>query len=92
MDTSWCNISLKKTLILPKILENKGLDFFLPPRSMVLKVVRGKILETLELSSRPTARSSDLELPVGSRPEPIVRLSKSVGYLIDNLCMLMLSG
>jgi len=28
---------------------------------MVLKVVRGKILETLELSWRPTARSSILD-------------------------------
>src|SRR4029077_8463402 len=33
----------------PQNLENKGPEFFLPRRSMVLKVVTGKILETLEL-------------------------------------------
>ena len=58
---------------------------------MVLKVLRGKILETLELASRPSARSSVLELPVGSRPEPIVRLSKILDYLVDNLYRPMLS-
>src|SRR5271169_1804946 len=40
----------KKTLIFAQNLENKGAEIFLPPRSMVLKVVTGKILETLELS------------------------------------------
>jgi hypothetical protein len=39
----------KKTLVFAQNLENKGLEIFPPPRSMVLKVVRGKILETLEL-------------------------------------------
>jgi hypothetical protein len=38
-----------KSSILAQNLENKGPEFFLPSRSMVLKVVRGKILETLEL-------------------------------------------
>ena len=33
----------------PQNLENKGPEIFLPRRSMVLKVVTGKILETLEL-------------------------------------------
>jgi hypothetical protein len=47
--TLWCRISFKKTLSFVQNLENKGPEFFLPPRSMVLKVVRGKILETLEL-------------------------------------------
>jgi hypothetical protein len=40
----------KKTLVSAQNLENKGPDIFLPPRSMVLKIVRGKILETLELA------------------------------------------
>ncbi len=35
----------KKTLISAQNLENKGSEFFLPPRSMVLKVVTGKILK-----------------------------------------------
>src|SRR5271169_335124 len=39
----------KKTLNSPQNLENKGSEFLVPPRSMVLKVVRGKIFETLEL-------------------------------------------
>ena len=39
----------KKTLASLQNIENKGSEFFLPPRSMVLKVVRGKILETLKL-------------------------------------------
>jgi hypothetical protein len=42
------NIS-KKTLVSAQNMENKGPEIFLPPRSMVLKVVRGKTLETLEL-------------------------------------------
>jgi hypothetical protein len=45
----------KKTLNFPQNLENKRPEFFLPRRSMVLKVVRGKILETLELSRRSSA-------------------------------------
>ena len=49
MHTFWCKKYLKKTLIFAQNLENKGPGFFLPPRSMVLKVVTGKILETLEL-------------------------------------------
>jgi hypothetical protein len=56
-------------------------EIFLPPRSMVLKVVTGKILETLELSGCPT----------GPEAAPVVRLSKIVDYLLDNLCDLMLS-
>ena len=46
----WCIIYFKKTLIFAQNLENKGPEIFLPPRSMVLKVVTGKILEILELS------------------------------------------
>jgi hypothetical protein len=40
---------LKKTLASPQNPENKRPGFLLPSRSMVLKVVRGKILETLGL-------------------------------------------
>jgi len=39
----------KKLLIFPQNLENKGPNLSGTSRSMVLKVVRGKILETLEL-------------------------------------------
>ena len=49
---SGARFASKKTLILRQNLENTGPEFFLPPRSMVLKVVRGKILETLELPRR----------------------------------------
>jgi hypothetical protein len=51
-------ISLKKTLILPQDIENKGSAKISPPRSMVLKVVTGKILETLELAPGLTACGS----------------------------------
>jgi hypothetical protein len=40
---------LKKTLSSAQNLENKRLGFFLPRRSMVLKVVTGKIFKRLEL-------------------------------------------
>jgi len=40
----------KKSLISAQNIENKGPEFFLPPRSMVLKVVRGKIFKTLGLA------------------------------------------
>jgi hypothetical protein len=39
----------KKSLDSAQNPENKGPEILRPPRSMVLKVVRGKILETLEL-------------------------------------------
>ena len=45
----------KKTLVSAQNLENKGPEIFLPARSMVLKIVRGKILETWELGCFPTA-------------------------------------
>jgi len=54
--------SSQKHSVLAQNLENKGVDFFLPPRSMVLKVVRGKILEIWELARFPFARGSVLEL------------------------------
>jgi hypothetical protein len=41
----------KKSVDTAQNLENKRPEIFLPRRSMVLKVVRGKILETLELRS-----------------------------------------
>jgi hypothetical protein len=44
----WSN---KKSVDTAQNLENKRPEIFLPARSMVLKVVRGKILETLELRS-----------------------------------------
>jgi hypothetical protein len=47
----------KKTLISAQNLENKEPEIFLPARSMVLKVVRRKILETLGLAWYPTAFS-----------------------------------
>jgi hypothetical protein len=52
----------KKTLISAQHLENKGPEIFLPPRSMVLKVVTGKIQKTLELSLGPAAWGSVSEL------------------------------
>jgi hypothetical protein len=52
---------------------------------MVLKVVRGKILETLELRRRCTLLLSILEAA------RLDRLSKNAGYLIDNLYESMLS-
>ena len=52
MHTFWCRKFFKKNLVSAQNLENKGSEFFLPARSMVLKVVTGKILETLELASR----------------------------------------
>jgi hypothetical protein len=59
---------------------------------MVLKVLRGKILETLELSLRPTARSPVLELRVRIEAGAVVRLSKNLNYLIDNYYRMMLSA
>ena len=47
----------KKTLVSSQNLENKGRKFFRPDRSMVLKVVRGKILETFKLACFPAART-----------------------------------
>jgi hypothetical protein len=52
----------KKTLCSAQNLENKGLEFFLPSRSMGLKVVTGKILETWKLWRFQAARGSILEL------------------------------
>src|SRR5579863_6200388 len=55
----------KKTLDSVQNIENKRSEIFLPPRSMVLKVVRGKILETLELRCLALACGFTLE-PLGS--------------------------
>ena len=52
--------SSKKHSVLAQNLENKGVEFFLPPRSMVLKVVKGKILETWELTRFPLGRGAVL--------------------------------
>ena len=58
---------IKKTLDTPQNIESKGPEIFLPPRSMVLKVVRGKILETLELSRVSTALRLCEDLPASER-------------------------
>ena len=50
----WSN---KKSVDTAQNIENKRPEIFLPRRSMVLKVVRGKILETLELRSLDGSRS-----------------------------------
>ena len=55
----------KRSLVSAQNLENKRSEIFLPPRSMVLKVVRGKILETLELRRLSVACGSVLELQAG---------------------------
>ena len=62
LHTFWCKISFKKTLSSAQNIENKGSEFFLPSRSMVLKVVTGKIFKTLGLSW-----SFDIRLPDGGR-------------------------
>src|SRR5579863_9611706 len=92
----------KKTLVSAQNIENKGPEIFLPPRSMVLKVVRGKILETLELASFPVARRFVLAPRAGGavgRTQRVsvpggasaVRLSKICDYLADKLCVPMLA-
>jgi len=89
-------LSSKKTLYSAQNIENKGSEFFLPSRSMVLKVVTGKIFKTLGLSW-----SVDNRLPDGCRGfqhlgtaaeiAPKVRLSKTYDYLIDNVYVCILS-
>jgi hypothetical protein len=92
----------KKTLVSSQNLENKRPYFFRPARSMVLKVVRGKILETLELACFHAARRCALPSNVrgatgraqrlsGPGAAPAVRLSKIDDYLADNFCVPMLS-
>jgi hypothetical protein len=56
---------LEKKPIFAQNLENKRWAKILPCRSMVLKVVAGKILETLELCVQRLARRSVLELQAG---------------------------
>jgi hypothetical protein len=51
----------KKTLSFSQNIENKGMEFPLPPRSMVLKVVTGRILKTWKLRRCPTACGSVVE-------------------------------
>ena len=86
----WSDFSLpqfclkKKTLDFPQNLENKGPEFFLPCRSMVLKVVRGKIFQTLELCDLFWRPSFSFECAG-------LQLSKSEDYLLDNLCIVILS-
>jgi hypothetical protein len=62
--------ALKKTLHFPQNLENKGLEFFFPSRSMVLKVVRGKILETLELRGLPAQEKLQLPRKIQKTNDP----------------------
>jgi hypothetical protein len=49
-------------------------EIFPPARSMVLKVVRGKILETLELRGLPAVRGTVSEL---RRTGAVIRLQKN---------------
>ncbi len=81
----------KKTLKFTQNPENKGSIFFSPSRSMVLKVVTGKIFNTLELDARrlPVARFRELHWKLEKRTRS--KLSKSVDYLVDNLYIVMLS-
>jgi hypothetical protein len=70
----WCRIFPKKILISAQNPENKG-SFSWPPRSMLLKVVRGKILETWELAqARNRLRfrfgTAGMELRQRSAPSP----------------------
>jgi hypothetical protein len=82
----------KKTLDPSQNLENKGSEIFLPPRSMVLKVVRGKILETLELSRVSTALRLCEDRPACERLSVVKDRSFSDhDYLVDNRCLCMLS-
>jgi hypothetical protein len=60
----WSN---KKSVDTAQNIENKRPEIFLPRRSMVLKVVRGKILEKLELASFRAARGSVLAPRAGVR-------------------------
>jgi hypothetical protein len=82
---------IKNHSITSQNLENKGPEIFLPPRSMVLKVVRGKILETLELSwgSAAFVFTRIDRLPKDCQLSKIVS-SQIMDYLVDNryLCML----
>jgi hypothetical protein len=59
----------KKSLSLAQNLENKGLEFFFPSRSMVLKVVTGKIFKTWKLQQQLTARGSILGTGTRTGPE-----------------------
>ena len=82
-------------------LENKRPAIFRPPRSMVLKVVRGIILETLELRRLSAwvpfwdcgQRCAGPIWRGGSpkRDGSTVRLSKIEYYLVDNIYTLTLS-
>ena len=74
----WCKKTFKKTLVFGQNLENKGPEIFPPARSMVLKVVRGKILETLKLACSPTVR---VPLRHGCND----RIVKDLEYLADNM-------
>ena len=66
------NFSQKNRSFSSKILENKGPDFFLPCRSMVLKVVTGKIFKTLGLArlSGLSRLRSGLQQSAGRRFSP----------------------
>jgi len=79
----------KKTLIFAQNLENKGVEFFLPRRSMVLKVVRGKILETLELAW-PPACSSIASAPRGLTGPSIWK--EREGETVDGLSEIIVRG
>jgi hypothetical protein len=65
-------VPIKKTPLSLQNLENKEPESFLSPRSMVLKVVAGKILKTWKLGWRLTASGFFLEPPGGCCNRPVV--------------------
>src|ERR1700733_9802779 len=73
----------KKHAVFAQNIENKGPAIFLPPRSMVLKVVRGKILETLELRPRAAAQRSVL----GTRVEAVFATDFAFGTNLEGTLM-----
>jgi hypothetical protein len=75
----------KKTLHFPQNLENKGLEFFVPSRSMVLKVVRGEILETLELRGLSAQEKLQLPRKIQKTNDPNFAASGGWGQNLGNM-------
>src|SRR5271155_4102960 len=74
LHTLWCRKNMKKSSHFRAKSRKQRIGILCPARSMVLKVVRGKILETLELSLSAEARGAVLELPMAGA---VVRLLKN---------------
>ncbi len=99
MHIFWCRLSLEKTLNSAQNLESKGPEYFCPRRSMVLKVVTGKILRTLELScwvqSRSIRDAAACGSILGRRDEveaaATVGWSEIIDYLLVDVIAVMLS-